>query len=126
MHNCQSTHDFILAVQRQCKNVHGIIAEADERAFAMTLRHGLGHFRRRRGCMTCPNSEVMATTLPLPVVDSDAHQMFAVAEALYQPLQSPLRTLLPRFFHIARDTFAKHFGAPFQIAAQRALFPTTS
>jgi hypothetical protein len=48
--------------------------------------------------------------------------MFAVSEALYQPLQSMLRSVFPRLLNAIGDTFADYFRAPFQVAAQRAFF----
>ena len=121
VHYRQPTHNFILAMQRQRKNLHGTLAYADERALAMTLCHGCDHFRwRRRHDLSQLRSD--RHDMALAIVYGDAHQMFAIAEPLNQPLQSPLRSRLPGSFHIARDALAENLRAPFQIASQRALF----
>ena len=85
VHYCQPTHNFILAVQRQRKNLHWNLAHADERTLSVALCHGFEHFRRRR-CKDCPQLGSDRPYLPLPVVDGNPQQMFAIAEALHQSL----------------------------------------
>ena len=63
VHYYEPARNFILAVQRQRKNLHGSLAETDRRTLSVVFCHGLDYFRRRR-LRTSPNPEVIATTLP--------------------------------------------------------------
>ena len=79
-------------------------------------------FGRRKGTVrkTLPQTRGDGDGSLLLIVDCDSSQVFPIAEAFHQLLQSPPRTFLQSGFDALLQAVGKDLGAPLQVLLQPA------